>query len=31
MGFSKKLKFSFAVNLHHFVVQYEARTDQVPV
>ena len=31
MGFSKKLKFLFAVNLHHFFVQYEARTDEVPV
>ena len=25
MDFSKKLKFSFLVNLHHFVEHYEAR------
>ena len=28
MDFSKKLKFLFLVNLHHFVEHYETRKDE---
>ena len=29
--FFKKMKFSFLVNLHHFVEHYEARIDEEPI
>ena len=30
-AFSKKLKFLFLVNLHHFIEHYEARKDEEPI
>ena len=31
MDFSKKMKLSFLINLHHFIEHYEARKDEEPI